>query len=273
MLNIVFEDDSLLVLSKLSGQIVNRAETTASVVTLQEELEKYLGIKDPQEGIGGRAGIGRPDFVGPSNSARGIGGRAGIVHRLDKETSGILVVAKTPEAFENLQAQFKTRRVDKEYLTLVHGKTDGEGRIHAPIARHPRLRRRFAVVEGGRESVTAYWREALLTNGEEMDGRLRRPSNRRIEPALYSYLRVHPLTGRTHQIRVHLKHIGHPVVSDPLYLSPKRLTQDLSFCPRLFLHATSLAFTHPTTGARMRFDADLPKDLQAVLSHLTAPDF
>ncbi len=267
MLNVIFEDESLLVLAKPAGQIVNRAETTQGEVTLQDELEDYLSelltaYRKQQE-----------KAVSRSPLAVSFLGRSGIVHRLDKETSGILVVAKTPEAFENLQAQFKARRVDKEYLTLVHGKTDGEGKIHAPIARHPRLRWRFAVVNGGRESLTEYRRETLLTDGEEMDGRLRRPSNRRIEPALYSYLRVRPFTGRTHQIRVHLKHIGHPVVSDPLYLSSKLLKQDLSFCPRLFLHATSLAFTHPKTGARMRFDADLPEDLQAVLSHLTAPDF
>jgi 23S rRNA pseudouridine1911/1915/1917 synthase len=81
-------------------------------------------------------------------------------------------------------------------------------------------------------------------------------------------LRVHPLTGRTHQIRVHLRHIGFPVVSDPLYLSDKRLREDLKFCPRLFLHAASLTFTHPASGARMRFEAELPADLQKTLSGL-----
>jgi 23S rRNA pseudouridine1911/1915/1917 synthase len=227
----IFEDRDLLVLTKSAGQTVNRAETTANEITLQEELEKYLGIKKSEEGIGGRAGI---------------------IHRLDKETSGILVVAKTQEAFEKLQAQFKDRTVEKEYLALVHGKTDPEGEVLAPIDRDPHLRRRFAVVEGGRESKTSYRREELLNDGEE----------------IYSYLRVHPLTGRTHQIRVHLKHIQHPVVSDSLYLSPKRLKQDLKLCPRLFLHATSLTFTHPTTGARMRFEAELPKDLRRTLSHL-----
>ena len=231
MLDIVFEDEDLLILSKSAGQTVNRAETTQNEITLQDELEKYFGIKKSEEGIRGRAGI---------------------VHRLDKETSGILAVAKTIGSFENLQAQFKARQVDKEYLALVHGKTDPEGEISAPIDRHPRFRRRFAVVEGGRESATSYRREGILTNGEET----------------YSYLRVHPLTGRTHQIRVHLSHIQHPVVSDPLYLSDKRLKADLKFCPRLFLHAASIAFIHPSSGARMRFEAELPDDLQGALSHL-----
>jgi len=231
---LIFEDQDLLVLAKPAGQTVNRAETTANEITLQDELEKYLGIKKSEEGIGGRAGI---------------------VHRLDKETSGILVVAKTQEAFEKLQAQFKERTVDKEYLALVHGKTDPEGEVRAPIDRHPKFRRRFEVVEGGRESTTGYHREALLNKEEES----------------YSYLRVHPLTGRTHQIRVHLKHIGHPVVADPLYLSDKRLKEDLKLCPRLFLHAASLTFTHPSTGARMRFEADLPDDLRKALSSLKPP--
>src|SRR3990170_8310390 len=232
VLSIIYEDESILALAKPAGRIVNKAETTKNQITLQDELEQYFKIKKSEEGIGGRAGI---------------------VHRLDKETSGILVVAKTQEAFEKLQAQFKERTVDKEYLALVHGKTDPEGEVRAPIDRHPKFRRRFEVVEGGRESTTAYRREGIFQNGEE----------------IYSYLRVHPLTGRTHQIRVHLKHIGFPVVSDPLYLSDKRLKEDLKFCPRLFLHAASLTFTHPASSARMRFEADLPDDLRKTLSGLT----
>lgn len=231
MLNVIFEDADLLVLSKPAGETVNRAETTQNEVTLQDELEKYFGIKKSEEGIGGRAGI---------------------VHRLDKETSGILVVAKKQVAFEKLQAQFKERVVEKEYLALVHGKTDPEGEVSEPIDRHPRFRRRFAVVAGGRESTTSYRREKILKNGEE----------------ICSFIKVHPLTGRTHQIRVHFSHIQHPVVSDPLYLSEKRLKADLKFCPRLFLHAASLAFTHPVSGAQMRFEVELPEDLQKVLDHL-----
>ncbi len=252
MPKILFEDDQLLVVSKPPGQTVNRAETTANEITLQDELEKYLGVEKSEEGIGSRAGIGRPDSVEPSNFGHGIGGRAGIVHRLDKETSGILVVAKTLSAFEHLQAQFKAREVDKTYLTLVHGETLREGKIQAPIARHPKFRVRFEVVEGGREASTEYQRAAVYKKGEES----------------YSFVEVHPQTGRTHQIRVHFKHLGFPVVSDPLYLSPKRLKQDLLFCPRLFLHAASLSFTHPATGARMRFEDELPADLQKVLSIL-----
>lgn len=236
MINAIYEDESLLVLSKSAGQTVNRAETTQGEITLQDKLEKYFNIKSSEEGIGGRVGI---------------------VHRLDKETSGILVVAKTQAAFENLQAQFKNRTVDKEYVALVHGKTDKDGKIGASIGRHPKFRMRFDVVPGGRESTTLYHREALYQT-QLPDYPITQ----------LSFLRVHPLTGRTHQIRVHMKHIGHPVVSDPLYLSPKILKQDLTFCPRLFLHAASLSFAHPASGARMRFEAELPKDLQKVLAVL-----
>ncbi|OGC55660.1 hypothetical protein A2797_01170 [candidate division WWE3 bacterium RIFCSPHIGHO2_01_FULL_48_15] len=242
MIDAIFEDDSLLVLAKPPGQTVNRAETTQNEVTLQDELERYLGIS--------RAAPLRQDFAG----------RSGIVHRLDKETSGILVVAKTQEAFENLQAQFKERLVDKEYLTLAHGKTPEEGKIEAPLGRHPKFRMRFDVVPGGRESMTEYTREAVYQP--------KLPDYPITQLPSYSLLRVHPLTGRTHQIRVHLKHIGHPVVSDPLYLSPKTLKEDLTFCPRLFLHAAALSFTHPATNARMRFEAELPDDLQKVLTIL-----
>lgn len=254
-MQIIYEDDSILVISKPAGQVVNRAETTRGEVTLQDELEEYLGIKR-------RAAPLRQDFEG----------RAGIVHRLDKDTSGVLAVAKTPEAFTNLQAQFKKREVEKGYLALVHGKIEGKdgsaeftprrtagltikGRIEAPIARNPKNRMKFAVVNGGRRAVTEY--EAItyhlspITNEE------------------LSYLRVKPLTGRTHQIRVHLKHIGHPAVSDPLYLSRRQLKEDRQWCPRIFLHAESLGFKHPKTGAWMKFEAELPEDLQKALSTLS----
>jgi 23S rRNA pseudouridine1911/1915/1917 synthase len=233
VLNVIFEDDLLLVLSKPAGRVVNRALTTRGETTLQDELEERFGIKDPQ---------------------RGIGGRAGIVHRLDKETSGILIVAKTEEAFRDLQAQFKVRQVDKEYLALVHGEAPREGRIKAPVARNPKNRMKFSVVEGGRKATTEY--KLQLKYNSDGGGEV------------LSFLWVYPLTGRTHQIRVHLKHIDHPIVSDPLYLSKKRLKSDLAFCPRLFLHAASLGFAHPATGARMRFEAELPEDLQKVLSSL-----
>lgn len=241
MLEIAYEDDSLMVLVKPSGQTVNRMVTTRKEVTVQDELEERFGI---------------------TRSEEGVGGRAGIVHRLDKGTSGILVVAKTQRAFKDLQAQFKARRVAKEYLALVHGEAPREGRVEAPLARHPKQRFRFAVVEGGRQALTEFKREGVFERGVargEPRGRGER----------YSLLRICPTTGRTHQIRVHLKHIGHPVVADPFYLSRKKLEDDLAFCPRLFLHAVSLSFVHPATGARMRLEAELSEDLREALTSLT----
>ncbi|HEB13879.1 MAG TPA: RluA family pseudouridine synthase, partial [candidate division WWE3 bacterium] len=160
MLNVVFEDSSILVLSKPSGQIINRAQTTKGKTTLQDELEKRFGIKKSEEGIGGRAGI---------------------VHRLDKETSGIILVAKTQSAFEALQSQFKEREVRKEYLALVHGKSPKSGSIEAAIDRNPKNRMRFAVVSGGRKSMTEY---AVLQYYKH-------------EEELLSFLKVKPFTGRS----------------------------------------------------------------------------
>ncbi|NIT04612.1 RluA family pseudouridine synthase [Candidatus Saccharibacteria bacterium] len=232
MLNIIFEDDTLLVLSKPAGQTVNRAQTTRGKVTTQDELEKHFGIESPREGIGGRAGI---------------------VHRLDKETSGILLVAKTKDAFERLQSQFKRRTVGKEYLALVHGETPVEGTVEAPIARNPKARTRFAVVAGGKPASTSYKRRGVYRRGGER----------------YSLVNLLPKTGRTHQLRVHMKHTGYPIVSDLLYLSRGRFKEDLKFCPRLFLHAAALSFIHPVSGAKMRIEAELAEDLADVLSEIT----
>lgn len=233
-MQIIYEDGSILVVLKPSGQVVNRAETTRGVQTLQDELEERFEIKKSEEGIGGRAGI---------------------VHRLDKGTSGVLVVAKTEKAFADLQAQFKQRKVKKEYLALAHGEIkQRRGIIRAPLGRNPKNRMRFAVVEGGRHATTEYHLiHTILYEYKE-------------EKREFSYLRVKLLTGRTHQIRVHMKYIGHPIVSDPLYLSRKRLKEDQKWCPRLFLHAESLAFKHPESGAWVRFEADLPEDLQGALA-------
>lgn len=247
-MQIIYEDDSILVILKPAGQVVNRAETTKGEVTLQDELEGYFNIKKSEEGIGGRAGI---------------------VHRLDKGTSGVLVVAKTEEAFVDLQAQFKKREVEKGYLALVHGKVKKrEERIEAPIARNPKDRMKFAVVEGGRKAVTEY---KVVRSLPPPSVGSRSAGESAVSSEEFSYLRVKPLTGRTHQIRVHLKHIGHPVVSDPLYLSRKRLKGDRRWCPRVFLHAESLGFKHPETGAWVRFEAELPEDLQKALTTLTTP--
>ena len=177
-----------------------------------------------------------PDLQGISGTLR-----PGIVHRLDKDTSGLLVVAKNDRAMRSLQAQLKERQVHKTYLALVHGvPKPREGQIEAPIGRHPKNRKKMAVVEGGRESVTRYRVREELPGG-------------------YSLLEVEPVTGRTHQIRVHLAAIGHPIIGDAVYGRASKLLG------RQFLHAHRLGFRMPASGREIEFESPLPEDLRGAL--------
>jgi len=190
----------------------------------------------------------------------GIGGelRPGIVHRLDKDTSGLLVIAKNDQSHRALAAAWNSDTVRKQYLAIVYGTPkDDEGVIEGPIGRDPRERRRMAVVKGGRSATTLY----------KVVERLRHAS----------LIRCTLKTGRTHQIRVHLKSLGHPIVGDPLYSGPQwkgvphRPTQKaLASFRRQALHAERLEFPHPTTGEMMRFQAPVPEDMQALIAALRA---
>lgn len=223
---IVFEDNALLVLDKPAGWVVTRTRTTKGK-TIQDWVKDYLEIK-----------------------GQGIGGRVGIVHRLDKETSGLLLVAKSVQAFEKLQLQFKKREVKKRYLALVHGKVEpGSGMVRAPIARNPMNRQKFGVFLEGKEAETRY----------------KVISDRSDEKEKFSLLELYPKTGRTHQIRVHLKYIGHPVVGDEKYAGRKTAKADRRWCPRQFLHASHLWLSHPETAKKVGFTAPLPGQLKAVL--------
>jgi 23S rRNA pseudouridine1911/1915/1917 synthase len=168
--------------------------------------------------------------------------RPGIVHRLDRGTSGLLVVAKTKEALESLKGQFKSRGVVKKYLVLVSRLPQvSVGRIDKPIGRHPANRKKFTVASSGREAVTEY--KVLESYGDS-----------------YSLIEAEPKTGRTHQIRVHLASIGHPIVGDKLYGGKA--------APRMFLHAAYLEFTHPKSGKRLSFSSELPSELVAILDKI-----
>lgn len=227
-LRVIFEDEQLLVLEKPPNLVVNKADTVREE-SLQDQLEEYFGIKESKEGIGGRAGI---------------------VHRLDKGTSGLLVVAKTYEAFENLTLQFKKREVGKEYLGLVHGQIkDREFIIDAPIGRNPVNRFKFAIVAGSRKAITQFRVASLYKKNSK----------------IYTLLRIIPKTGRTHQVRVHLTASSHPIVADELYAGRKRFREDKDWCPRLFLHSSKLNFKHPGTGKIVKFNSELPEDLKAPL--------
>jgi len=218
-LDIVYEDADLIVVNKPPGLVVHPAAGHA-----RGTLVNALLAHCPE--IAGTGGQERP----------------GIVHRLDRDTSGLIVVAKTHRAYNSLTRQIAERKITKVYLALVHGQpVPPEGIIEAPVGRDPRHRQRMAVVTGGREARTLYrLRERL---GE------------------YALLEVRPETGRTHQIRLHLASIGHPVAGDHVYGRRDGL-------PRQFLHAWRLGFRLPSSGEYREFQAELPDDLRQVLANL-----
>ncbi len=234
-LDILFEDEHLLVLVKPAGMVVHPAPGHAGG-TLVNALLAHCG--DSLSGIGG---IARP----------------GIVHRLDREVSGVLVVAKTDRAHIGLAGQFTLHTVERLYEAVVWGLPSRiAGVIDRPIGRHPHDRRRMAVVEGGKRAVTRYRvTEAAGT--------------------LAARLEVTLETGRTHQIRVHLSHLGHPLLGDRLY-RPRRRPPPLAPGPRawvealdrILLHARLLGFVHPVTGARLRFESPAPPLLTEALERL-----
>ncbi len=221
-LDILYEDDQFAVINKPAGMVVHPAFGHTSGTLVNAVLARWPKIAD---------------FSEPS--------RAGIVHRLDKETSGVIVVAKTAPALIYLREQFKSRNVHKRYLTLVEGMPDTpDGLIDAPIGRDPNQRKRMAVTRDGREAVTEF--HVLETYAE------------------HSLLEVLPKTGRTHQIRVHLAFIGHPVVGDSVYGYRKGRIK----MKRHFLHAASIRFELPNTGEALVVEAPLPVGLQDILSKL-----
>ena len=181
-------------------------------------------------------------------STSGVPERQGIVQRLDVGTSGVMVVAKSDFAYENLKESFRTRTVKKVYHALVQGHPDpSSGTIDAPISRHPQENYKYAIVQGGRESITHY--ETL-------------------EAFPYaSLLKIELETGRTHQIRVHMSAIKHPCVGDPMYGADPKLAEKLGLT-RQWLHATSLTFKHPRTGAEVTFDSPYPQDLASSLKRV-----
>ncbi len=248
--SVIYEDDSLLVLDKPAGLVVDPAETVKSE-TLADILQKDFGIKLL---------------------------RGGIVHRLDKDTSGLILAAKTQEALENLQSQFKERVVRKEYLALAHGFITEGGIIDAAIARNPQNREKFIVMEGeeAREAVTEYEPvgnfQFSITNFQSIFNDLNKIQMRKLERTNYNQftlLKCKPRTGRTHQIRVHLKYIGNPVVADERYVGRKTYRLDKRWCPRQFLHAAKISFKHPKSGEWMELESGLPEDLKKALSKLT----
>lgn len=253
-LAIIYEDKAVIVVNKPAGITVNRSETTKGEKTVQDWAEGYLKVpRVPQVPRVSREDSTHSTFIE----------RAGIVHRLDKETSGILLIAKTQVAFADLQRQFKERIVKKTYIALAHGvilPKDGEIRI--PVGRLPWNRKRFGVVAGGRDAVTRY---KTISNFIHSTGS-GQISNRQENLTL---LELFPETGRTHQIRVHMKYLNHPIFGDNLYAGRKTARNDRKLLPRVFLHASSITFYHPQTHKEVSFESPLPIELEQFLHKLT----
>ena len=243
-LDVVYEDQALAVVNKPAGMLVHagagRADDNRNRGTLVNALlHRFRSL-----------------------SAVGGGLRPGIVHRLDKDTSGLMVVAKDDAAHRHLAEQFSRRQVKKKYIALVHGwlKQDA-GRVESTISRDRVRRRRMTTRRsGGRAALSEYRVQERMACAW---GR-------------FSLLEVGIATGRTHQIRVHLSSLGHPVVGDALYGAPRRLSArdgktSVPTLPRNFLHASALQFTHPRSGAALRFSRPLPEDLNNFLGTLRHP--
>ncbi len=238
-LDIVYEDVDLLVVNKPAGMVVHPAYGHRTGTLVNAVLAHCPEIADVGETL-----------------------RSGIVHRLDKETSGLIIVAKNDAAHQHLLRQFKRREVKKVYLALVEGHLEpARGLIEAPIGRDPRRRKRMAVVkaeQGGRKARTEY---RVVEYFALQAGGMSR---------LYTLVEAQPVTGRTHQVRVHFAFIGHPLVGDPVYgFRKQRLAgYGLPLLGRQFLHAQSLGFHLPHSNQYVEFRAELPADLGEVLERL-----
>jgi 23S rRNA pseudouridine1911/1915/1917 synthase len=236
-LNILYEDDDLAIINKISGMVVHPGSGNYSgtlVNALVFHFQSLSGLNDS---------------------------RPGIVHRLDKDTSGVIVIAKNDKSHQHLSRQFAERKVKKVYKAIAWGGVPKEGKIEGLIGRHPANRKAFKMVNNlGRKSLTAFMVEEHLSP--------------------LTFVTLHPKTGRTHQIRVHLKSIGHPILADEMYGGGKKMIKSFhvkytQLLNRLFknmnrvaLHAEKLEVTHPTTGKKMRFQAPIPDDMVNALNLL-----
>ncbi|MEP6946473.1 MAG: RluA family pseudouridine synthase [Acidobacteriota bacterium] len=235
-LDIVYEDEYLAVINKPSGMVVHPGAGVQSG-TLANAIAFHFSLKD-------------------QTAAEQARGRVGIVHRLDKDTSGLIVVAKNDDVHETLSEQFRERLVYKSYIALVHGPTDeNTGKIDAAIGRNKHNRLRMKVAGHGRTALTLWRVRERFTK--------------------FTLLDVEIKTGRTHQIRVHMGYINHPVVGDEIYnegrdntIADITVRNAVATMRRFFLHAEKLSFTHPVTNERMEFQQDLPLELSNFLKLL-----
>ena len=252
---VIYEDEELLVIDKPAGVICNRASTVK-----EETLQDWMVSKYDQ-----KWSKMVKDGHTLSNDENYFQERAGLVHRLDKETRGVMVLAKNAHTFSELLRQFKERETRKEYLALTHGIWEPKaGLITLPIGRAQHNRQMMAVREDGRESSTEYLVEKEWKN---LCAESTRESRVNIKGyAGFSLVRFRPKTGRMHQIRVHAKHLGHPLVGDELYAGRKRSREDRKWCKRVMLTAVSLTIKHPLRG-EMTFTSKA-EDINQVIKQL-----
>jgi len=230
---IIYEDGEMVVINKPAGMVVNDSKTSGTETVQAWFAAEYLGNSDQ----------GGTEF----------GQKGGVVHRLDKETSGVLVLARNAGAYERLKQQFLERETKKQYWALVHGiMKEKTGILSKPIVRNPKSWGKFTVGEELSRTAVTEWRVK-----DEFS-----------QPDKVSEVDLLPLTGRTHQLRVHLQFLGHPIVGDNLYLGKRRLEADRGWCPRMCLHASRLEIKHPTDNRTMEFTAVLPADLEEIRAKL-----
>ncbi|MDF0489333.1 RluA family pseudouridine synthase [Sphingomonas sp. H39-1-10] len=229
-LNIVFEDDHLIVIDKQAGLVVHPAAGNLDGTLVNALLHHCAGR------LSGIGGVARP----------------GIVHRIDKDTSGLMVAAKTDRAHEGLAKQFAAHSIDRRYKAIVSGRpSPAQGSVDAPLARSPQNRKKVAIVAGGKRAVTHFSTLARLRDAALVECRLE--------------------TGRTHQVRVHMASIGHPLLGDPVYGRTKPahrpVLETLNF-RRQALHAARLGFIHPLESNALAFDSEMPSDMQELFDSL-----
>lgn len=224
-IEVVFEDDWLMVINKPAGVVVNRAQSVKGD-TVQDWAERKLKTKID---------------------------RSGVVHRLDKDTSGVMVIAKTAEVWERLKQAFSQRQVEKTYEALVYGRLAPKSAVMAvPVARSSLNRDKFTVAPGGKGAVTEYRVERYLVDARGNQ---------------YSLVKLWPKTGRTHQLRVHLEYLGHPIVGDRRYAGEKRVKRGVAL-ERQWLQAKQLRLVHPVTGRLMSWEVPLADDLVKIQQEL-----
>lgn len=243
---VIFDDDALVVIDKPAGWVVHEGAGETGETIADWFVKNYPEVTDHQW-----------DDIA----------RIGIVHRLDKDTSGIMVLAKSPAVLTHLQQQFQDRTTEKVYTALLYGvPKEQQGRIETFIGRHPKRRQEQAVLpiqvgeRARREAITEYRVEDIFTL----------PAKGNQPDEFVTRITFYPKTGRMHQLRVHAKYLGTPILGDQVYNTKpsKRLSKNLG-AGRQLLHALSLSFTHPTTAEQVNFTASLPKDIQAVLQTIS----